>query len=332
MLRYDVTAMKKLSVLIALFVLSSPLLAGTNPAAQQLLITAEQQASLLQQQVSPFQLDVDFQAQMNVPAKGHLTWKWDAKDRWWRSIVMGDFEQIEIRNGATLYVSRNISFTPIRIRELVSLLQFAEGSEKLVAKKARQRVQNGIDMTCLQVERMNVRSRPHEVCVNAVTREIVSDTWQEPPDERRLELYSDYFDSAGHRYPRKLQLKVNGSSAITADVRNLTTAPFDEKLLIPPKGSIERRQCDDMKHAVPIKTPDPLYPRSASQNRIMGDTSIAMTILTDGSVGDIQLIGSAARSMDSATLQTLKSWKFKPAMCGNDPVVSDIMVVVSFRL
>lgn len=64
----------------------------------------------------------------------------------------------------------------------------------------------------------------------------------------------------------------------------------------------------------------------------MGETTVAMTVVTDGSVTDIQIVGSAARSMDDATLQTLKSWRFKPAMCGADPVVSDIEVVVSFRL
>jgi hypothetical protein len=28
----------------------------------------------------------------------------------------------------------------------------------------------------------------------------------------------------------------------------------------------------------------------------------------------------------------LKDWKFKPAMCGAEPVVTDIQVVVDFRL
>jgi len=64
----------------------------------------------------------------------------------------------------------------------------------------------------------------------------------------------------------------------------------------------------------------------------MGDTIVAMTVLTDGSVSDIRLVGTATHSMDNATLQTLKGWKFKPAMCGSEPVVSDIEVVVSFRL
>src|SRR5256884_4834251 len=99
---------------------------------------------------------------------------------------------------------------------------------------------------------------------------------------------------------------------------------FPYTTLFRSKGAIERRLCADMKHAVPVRTPDPLYPRSASQNRLMGDTTVAMTVLTDGSVTDIQLVGSAARSMDDATLLTLKSWKFKPAMCGSEPVVSDI--------
>jgi protein TonB len=87
-----------------------------------------------------------------------------------------------------------------------------------------------------------------------------------------------------------------------------------------------------MRHPIPVKTPDPAYPKSASQNRLMGDTTVAMTVLANGSVTDVRLVGSAARSMDDATLQTLKGWKFKPAMCGTEPVVSDIEVVVSFRL
>lgn len=326
--------MRKVILTTALLVCSFPLLLGgsTDPAAQQLLVSAKQQASLFHDQANPLQLNVDFVAQMNVPTQGHLTLKWEARDRWWRKIVMGDFEQIDIRNGDKLYTTRNVSFTPVRVGELISLLQFAEGSESLQLKKQRQRVENGVETTCLKVERENTKGKPHEVCINSASHDIVSDDWPEPPDERRREQYTDYFDIGGHRYPRKLQLLVNGTSAIAANVESVTAIAFDPKLLVAPKGAIERRQCADIKHAVPVKTPDPIYPKSASQNKLMGDAIVAMTVLTDGSVTDIQLIGSATRSMDEATLQTLKSWRFKPAMCGTDPVVSDIQVVVSFRL
>lgn len=246
---------------------------------------------------------------------------------------MQGFDQTEIRNGDRLYTSRNIDFTPIRIGELVSLLQFAEGSESLVVKKQKQHLENGgIEITCLQVEQENVKAKPHEVCLNPASHEILRDEWQEPPDDRRKQEYSDYFDFAGHHYPLKLQLLVNGSVVVSANVQDLKATIFDDALLLPSEGAIERRQCSGMKHAVPVKTSDPMYPRSASENKLMGDTTVAMTVMTDGSVTNIRLIGTSTHSMDNATLQTLKGWKFKPAMCGSEPVVSDIEVVVSFRL
>lgn len=325
--------MKRLVQTIGLLISSvSPVLGGTDPAGQQLLITAKQQASLSQNQGTPFQLDVDFVLQINTPVQGHLTLKWEAKDRWWRKVTMQGFEQIEIRNGDRHYTSRNMDFTPVRIGELVSLLQFAEGSESLVVKKQKQRMENGAEITCLQVVRENSKAKPHEVCLRSASREILSDEWQEPPDDHRKEEYSGYSDFSGHHYPSKLQLLVNGSVVITANVQSLTLSTFDDALLLPPNGAIERRQCSGMKRPIPVKTPEPVYPRSASENKLMGDTAVAMTVLTDGSVSDIRLVGSASRAMDDATLQTLKSWKFKPAMCGTEPVVSDIEVVVSFRL
>jgi hypothetical protein len=234
--------MKKLVLATALFLCSlSPLVGATDPAAQQLLVTAKQQASLFHDQASPFQIDVDFVAQINARTQGHLTLKWEAKDRWLRKIVMDRFEQIQIRNGdRRLYTSRNLVFTPVRIGELISLLQFAEGSAGLLVKKQKQRVENGVEITCLQVEQENVKAKPHEVCVNPASHEILRDEWQEPPDERRKEQCSDYFDFGSHHYPRKLQLLVNGSVVITANVQDLTKTVFDLALLLPSKGAIER--------------------------------------------------------------------------------------------
>ncbi len=292
--------MKKVMLAAVLLVGNLPPLTGsTDPAAQQFFVTAKQQASLFHDQTGPIQLDVDFFAQMNVPAKGHLTLKWQAKDHWWRRIVMGSFEQIEIRNGDRLYTSRNLSFTPVRIGELISLLEFAEGSEGLQAKKQKHRVKKGIATVCIRVEGES-RGKTHDVCENSASRDILSDEWEEVPDELREERYSDYFDFGGHRYPRKLQLLVNGMNAITANVISLTAADVDQTLLVAPKGAIERRKCANMKHPVAVRTPDPMYPKSASQNKLTGDTTVAMTVLTDGSVNDIHLVGSATRSMDDA--------------------------------
>jgi outer membrane biosynthesis protein TonB len=36
--------------------------------------------------------------------------------------------------------------------------------------------------------------------------------------------------------------------------------------------------------------------------------------------------------MDNATKETVKTWRFKPAMCGNEPIAFDIHVEVNFQL
>ena len=136
-----------------LFLLASTRLsqAGVDPAAQQLLIAAEQQVDLFNHDASPFQLEVDFVAQVQVPTQGHLTYRWEASGRWWRKVTMGSFQQIEVRNDERLYTSRNAPFTPVRVRELLKLLQISENPDRLEAKKQKQRPERGLAIVCVQV-------------------------------------------------------------------------------------------------------------------------------------------------------------------------------------
>ena len=87
----------------------------------------------------PFELVVDFTAQQKLPSQGHLTLKWKSKEQWWRSIELGDFKQIDVRNNGWLYTSRNSSSTPVRVRELIQLLQFGEDTKDLVKPTSRSR-------------------------------------------------------------------------------------------------------------------------------------------------------------------------------------------------
>jgi TonB family protein len=311
---------------------ASSLFGSTNPAAQQMLVAAEQQAGIFQSQSGPFQLEVDFVAQVNVPLQGHYTLQWESKDRWRSKAVMGPYQQIKVQNGEKSYTFGSLPFTPLRVQELINLIHFARQPDGLIAKKLRQRAENGVAADCLQFEQDNFKGDSREVCLDSASHEILSEDWQEGPDSRRREEFSDYFDFSGHRFPHQLVYKEDGIKVITANVISLTSATFDENLLVAPKGAIERRICAGIKHATPIKTPDPAYPKSARANRMMGDTTIAMTVEADGTVSGIHLTGKATESMDDATLETLKTWRFKPAMCGDDPVVTDITVVVSFRL
>jgi TonB family protein len=339
--------MRPLLTAMALLVSGLPLLkASPNPDAQNLLIAARRQANLLHDQNSPLELDVSFIAKMDVPSEGHLAMKWKAENQWWRKIVMREFEQVEVRDGEKSFVSRSVSsapigFTPIRITQLIRLLNLAEGSGVPSVKKLKQRKENGVEVLCLRVVEESGHP-PHEVCLNPSSHDILSNEWDGSPDQKWTERYGDYIDFRGNRYPRKLQLLVNGKEIVTASVDKLTDIAFDESLLAAPPGATARRLCADMKHVMPLNIPDPLYSISPdpshsisgilASEQIPGRTTVAMTVLTDGTVTDVQLLGTGGRMLDNATLETIKRWKFKPAMCGTEPVVEDIEVVVGFGL
>jgi TonB family protein len=324
--------MKKLVVgTILLLILQSRSWAGTDALTQQLLMTAERQAGLFHENPTPIQLQVSFVAQIQTPMHGDLTLRWAGNDRWWRKVVMGSFEQIDIRNGDKLYTRRNLAFTPYPVFELAGLLQFAGDFDGLHVIKQKQRMEGSVGVNCLQVKIQDGKGKPHEICVSSESHDILSHEWKGPPDELSREQFADYFEFGNYRYPRNLELFANGSRLISAHVDDLRIAEFDDSLLVPPKGAIERRQCAGLQQPVRMNAPEPVYPKSVAGDNLAGDTLVSMTVLADGSVTDIRVVGTAARSLDEVALETLRRWKFKPAMCGSEPVVVDVHVLVTFR-
>jgi protein TonB len=83
---------------------------------------------------------------------------------------------------------------------------------------------------------------------------------------------------------------------------------------------------------VVLKAQQPEYPASAWQNGLIGTPIVSITVLPDGSVDNVQVVQGASAEMDKATVETVKTWKFKPAMCGTEPITLDIKVEVNFHI
>jgi protein TonB len=310
-------------------------LAEVDSAAQQVITAARERVDIRSGGAKPFQLEAEFTAQINVSQDGHFTWKWVAKDFWSQEITIGCYRQLNVRKGDTLYITRNAPFTPLRVTELQDLLNVLSVEvDHWQTKKTKHEIRGGIETECVEI-----RARPgrhvwkgkRTLCVNQTTKETLADETRDGEEYRQKE-FTDYQPFREHSYPRQLRLLVNGSVALRVKINSLRENTFDETVFVPPPGAIARRQCEHMTHPEAIKTPDPAYPRSAAQNRMGGTATVALTILPDGSVDNVQLIGSAGHEMDQVTQEIVKTWKFKPAMCGNEPVASDIRVEVTFRM
>lgn len=223
-------------------------LAAQDSSARQVITTAQRRADLLGGPGEPFQLDMDFTADPQTgagPTKGRFQLKWKAKDRWWRRIDLGGYRQTEIRVGKKLYTTRNAGFTPLAIREFMSLLDFAEVDpqrSQLVVKESKYCKKHGVKAVCIKGTLVSDQNERHDIALNAKNGAMLSDDWSAAPDQRRREEFSNWAALDKYRYyPHKLELSVNGDVIVSANVTSLATAPFDESLLIPPEGTTATR-------------------------------------------------------------------------------------------
>lgn len=314
-----------LFVTFLLLASAAPSMAGDH-AEQQTLGSAHRPIDLFQGNGDPFDLELDFTAQFKGAMQGHLSLRWKSQDQWWSKVEVGGFEQITIKNGEMEYTSRNFGYTPRQVLNLFSLLHFRDIHQEFIAQKEKERKENGLSLMCVQAERKDFQMDKHEMCLDMASHDLLSDEWHVSEHTSRAQ-FADYTDFNGVRFPRKLELVEDGNNAISASVASLEPSAFDSALLTPPQGAIERRKCPGIKPAVLNKELSPNFPVGGED----GTISVSFTVLPNGLAQDFQITQSLGNTADQDIVSFLKKARFKPAMCGDEPVVSDSAVTINYH-
>jgi TonB family protein len=319
--------------LFIFLLVTSTCLASVDPVDEQLLKSAADLVDIRAANEKPFQLDIDFTARFDVQRDGHFTLKWASKDVWSRLITIGDFHLLEIRQGDNRYLLRNSSFTPLPVSNLVTLSNiFPLDLDDWKFKKVKRKQTNGKGTTCFEL-RWKTGDGTREICIDGSKSEVISDETQVHDSfaSRTRKTFGNYQAFRNHHYPQQLKLEENDVTRINAKVISLNKMSFPDSTFVSPPGAIHRRECAELKNPEPVSTPDPAYPHPPGKS-VTGIAVVAVTVLTDGSVADIQVVQSADPSINKATVDTVKTWKFNPAMCGTEPVVRDIEVEIKFEI
>ena len=175
-------------------------------------------------------------------------------------------------------------------------------------------------LACVELVDREVASTS-ELCTNPVTHDIASiSPWIFGVDGGTA-AFSGYDDFEGMRFPRHLELRIGKGSAVSVSITKLQEQTFDTALLTPPPGAEERRFCDVMTAPVILRKPDLLnlgsFPKDVH-------VRLQITILKDGSVGAVQVIGQDSAQAADRIRRAFMDAKYKPALCGTEPVVADI--------
>jgi periplasmic protein TonB len=83
---------------------------------------------------------------------------------------------------------------------------------------------------------------------------------------------------------------------------------------------------------IPIYQPEPPYSEEARKAKFQGVVVLSIVVDTAGNVTDVQVVRRLGLGLDEKAEDTVKTWKFKPAMRNGTPVPVRVMVEVSFRL
>ena len=83
---------------------------------------------------------------------------------------------------------------------------------------------------------------------------------------------------------------------------------------------------------VPIYKPEPPYSEEARKAKYQGTLVLWIIVDTQGGVSNVRVVRPLGLGLDEKAVDTVRTWKFKPAMRSGVPVAVRVMVEVSFRL
>lgn len=157
------------------------------------------------------------------------------------------------------------------------------------------------------------------------------------------------FLNRGHLRARVAQLtqeiRMSRSRALAATIAfacllALTAAgsamlfPFSAQADGGTKAAAPSKAADDaITRPVRISGPAPVYPESAKNEKIQGNSVLRVTIGTDGKVRNPKVISSAGHpDLDQAAIDAVEQWLFKPATLNGENVEVEFTVTLRFQL
>lgn len=99
-------------------------------------------------------------------------------------------------------------------------------------------------------------------------------------------------------------------------------------------NAIPRAGTAGISEPVILEREKPVYPKEAKKQKIAGKVALEVVVHRDGTVGDLGLAWACPQGygLEQAAAETVRNWRFEPAMRDNEPVVASTVVVVEFGL
>jgi TonB family protein len=136
-----------------------------------------------------------------------------------------------------------------------------------------------------------------------------------------------------------LKVKTFGGSLVFVDsndvsqkVDEFTPVAIDAEL--PPDCKVKVPERDPVKNRGPrvVFNPQPDYPSTAPRSHDENFVDLSLVVGVDGQPRNIKVESSPRKDFAKSAIETVRKWKFEPALKDGEPVEMPIKVQIAFRL
>lgn len=317
---------------LATFCFAAVFLASSSDELQQgmaLMAKAVDLENLRAQGAKSFHLSMKIHARQvgSDPADGSYDETWISPDIWRREITFRDFHQLEVGDSNSKWVSRNLDFRP-RVASLTAaaietfMRPDLMPEERILSVHGKTR--NGIALQCIQVRKEHSRDR--QLCFES-SGALVS----HERGNQRIE-YEGYRRAGDKVLPSEIIFFEDGNRVLSIDVGELDSVndpvpQFFERSA----DAKEFAPCERWLEEATTKVP-PRYPEDARRAHDEGTVVLYVLLKADGRVQRLRVIRGVTKSLDLATLDSVRQWVYPPAHCGTAGLQSETEVQVNYKL
>ena len=272
----------------------------------------------------------------SVPGQYVVTWI--SPSRWKEELEIATYKRIRVHDSKGYWQKSTQSFQPEIIFQLDSMLNFDTvlriGTKQSLGK-VKTRNKDGVRQKCTEVKWNTGTERI--LCFDGanstlLTTEYPTSENQHSPDISKVEYSS--FSKLGDKYiPYQVRAFRDRTAVVTAKVTDITPITESDPASFTPLANSEFwPQCDDMQSPELANRVPPIYPTKARFNGEQGRVVFYAVIETDGTLSQLTLIQRATPALESAALDAVRQWRYKPAACSSVPIRVETSIPVSFWL
>jgi TonB family protein len=268
--------------------------------------------------------------------QGQYTFNWVSPSRWREEIRVRDYERLRVRDAKGYWQKTGLSYQPEVIFQLDTLLQL-KGAFKVGPKqtlgKVKNREKDGVRQKCTEVKWISDTERL--MCFNEANGALVSVEYptaehQNPPEISRIEYGA--FNPVGEKLvPYEMRALKGRRIIATVKILEITKVTEENPALFnAPANSEFWAQCDDMHEVELVDYVQPSYPPIARANHEQGRVVFYAVVEADGSVSHLTVIHRPTPHLESAAVEAIRHWHYKPAACGPTPIRVETSIALDF--